>query len=173
MQINQPRKSEFIKIASEDDVASKGARYACGIGVEVGLAIAARRKMCQDDLLDLGLGGNFADLLTRQMVGDQMLHQRGQLVRGEAGKGADQPLDPSEIDDLANQIVGAFGQSFEMFGGPGIARSEEHTSELPSLMRISYAVFCLKKKKLQEIENIKKNYTYKKTKKKIQTIHDE
>src|SRR3546814_5252182 len=28
-----------------------------------------------------------------------------------------------------------------------IARSEEHTSELQSLMRISYAVFCLKKKK--------------------------
>src|SRR3546814_3958606 len=27
-------------------------------------------------------------------------------------------------------------------------RSEEHTSELPSLMRISYAVFCLKKKTL-------------------------
>src|SRR3546814_6766714 len=30
---------------------------------------------------------------------------------------------------------------------PGIGRSEEHTSELQSLMRISYAVFCLKKKK--------------------------
>src|SRR3546814_2518869 len=29
----------------------------------------------------------------------------------------------------------------------GQARSEEHTSELQSLMRISYAVFCLKKKK--------------------------
>src|SRR3546814_9474793 len=29
----------------------------------------------------------------------------------------------------------------------GVARSEEHTSELQSLMRISYAVFCLKKKK--------------------------
>src|SRR3546814_9686873 len=28
----------------------------------------------------------------------------------------------------------------------GVARSEEHTSELQSLMRISYAVFCLKKK---------------------------
>src|SRR3546814_7783441 len=28
----------------------------------------------------------------------------------------------------------------------GLARSEEHTSELQSLMRISYAVFCLKKK---------------------------
>src|SRR3546814_5567676 len=31
------------------------------------------------------------------------------------------------------------------------ARSEEHTSELQSLMRISYAVFCLKKKKLSNI----------------------
>src|SRR3546814_5239420 len=29
----------------------------------------------------------------------------------------------------------------------GVERSEEHTSELQSLMRISYAVFCLKKKK--------------------------
>src|SRR3546814_7034104 len=34
------------------------------------------------------------------------------------------------------------------------ARSEEHTSELQSLMRISYAVFCLKKKK-QKKEKIK------------------
>src|SRR3546814_8609701 len=45
------------------------------------------------------------------------------------------------------------------FGGHGLrarrckrfqraARSEEHTSELQSLMRISYAVFCLKKKKM-------------------------
>src|SRR3546814_1363271 len=32
-------------------------------------------------------------------------------------------------------------------------RSEEHTSELQSLMRISYAVFCLKKKKAPKIEH--------------------
>src|SRR3546814_2103040 len=32
------------------------------------------------------------------------------------------------------------------FRPPSIGRSEEHTSELQSLMRISYAVFCLKKK---------------------------
>src|SRR3546814_6214588 len=38
---------------------------------------------------------------------------------------------------------------------PGPCRSEEHTSELQSLMRISYAVFCLKKKIT--------NYTHKKT----------
>src|SRR3546814_2063149 len=36
------------------------------------------------------------------------------------------------------------------------ARSEEHTSELQSLMRISYAVFCLKKKKKKKIT--KKSY---------------
>src|SRR3546814_1997073 len=32
-----------------------------------------------------------------------------------------------------------------------VVRSEEHTSELQSLMRISYAVFCLKKKKITKI----------------------
>src|SRR3546814_5494160 len=36
-------------------------------------------------------------------------------------------------------------------GVDAVARSEEHTSELQSLMRISYAVFCLKKKKVNHI----------------------
>src|SRR3546814_2631702 len=36
-----------------------------------------------------------------------------------------------------------------MFDPRGTERSEEHTSELQSLMRISYAVFCLKKKNNQ------------------------
>src|SRR3546814_7915928 len=35
-------------------------------------------------------------------------------------------------------------------GAGDSARSEEHTSELQSLMRISYAVFCLKKKNIQK-----------------------
>src|SRR3546814_3688880 len=46
------------------------------------------------------------------------------------------------------------GQEDEFFGAQGdggtggqVFRSEEHTSELQSLMRISYAVFCLKKNK--------------------------
>src|SRR3546814_5990256 len=38
----------------------------------------------------------------------------------------------------------------EMTSAPVSLRSEEHTSELQSLMRISYAVFCLKKKKDQK-----------------------
>src|SRR3546814_9880017 len=37
----------------------------------------------------------------------------------------------------------------------GVGRSEEHTSELQSLMRISYAVFCLKKKNKKMKTNIK------------------
>src|SRR3546814_2149438 len=36
------------------------------------------------------------------------------------------------------------------FGLMGVVRSEEHTSELQSLMRTSYAVFCLKKKTSRE-----------------------
>src|SRR3546814_10479709 len=43
------------------------------------------------------------------------------------------------------------------------ARSEEHTSELQSLMRISYAVFCLKKNKIKTQENTEKSNRQKKT----------
>src|SRR3546814_7136708 len=42
-------------------------------------------------------------------------------------------------------VLGEEGAS--VAGSSGLTRSEEHTSELQSLMRISYAVFCLKKKK--------------------------
>src|SRR3546814_3647863 len=46
----------------------------------------------------------------------------------------------------------------------GLKRSEEHTSELQSLMRISYAVFCLKKKnKHQKHNNITNSNTEHKT----------
>src|SRR3546814_4790555 len=45
-------------------------------------------------------------------------------------------------------------------GIDAVRRSEEHTSELQSLMRISYAVFCLKKKKhKQQINKIHKSAT--------------
>src|SRR3546814_4296226 len=51
-------------------------------------------------------------------------------------------------------LVSVEGANYEAEVGPpqhGRIRSEEHTSELQSLMRISYAVFCLKKKKNQSI----------------------
>src|SRR3546814_7859429 len=51
--------------------------------------------------------------------------------------------------------AGAAGVHFEDQLASVKKRSEEHTSELQSLMRISYAVFCLKKKK----NKLKKTYT--------------
>src|SRR3546814_4076929 len=60
----------------------------------------------------------------------------------------------------------AVGLSLALFFSPFVQwwyqyRSEEHTSELQSLMRISYAVFCLKKKKntkSRQIQSTDKNH---------------
>src|SRR3546814_4978651 len=50
--------------------------------------------------------------------------------------------------------VGAIGLNLLTgYAGQVSLRSEEHTSELQSLMRISYAVFCLKKKKYNQHKN--------------------
>src|SRR3546814_4858626 len=54
-------------------------------------------------------------------------------------------VDPAFLEDglsIATQMI------LDLCGGPasGATRSEEHTSVLQSIMRISYAVFCLKKK---------------------------
>src|SRR3546814_1412572 len=73
-------------------------------------------------------------------------------ARDRAGGEPDQ-----RIADVADRAVGHQaldvgladrGERAQGHGGDGDEpRSEEHTSELQSLMRISYAVFCLKKKK--------------------------
>src|SRR3546814_7688835 len=76
---------------------------------------------------------------------------------GAGGKGVGHHLDhridcPAEVVGprdgdvarIADDVDGAVGRLHRDDG-----RSEEHTSELQSLMRISYAVFCLKKKKIQ------------------------
>src|SRR3546814_8686548 len=44
-------------------------------------------------------------------------------------------------------------------GAPLLRRSEEHTSELQSLMRISYAVLCLKQKRIKSEAHITKTIT--------------
>src|SRR3546814_12433877 len=74
-------------------------------------------------------------------------HAGGSAPRrdGEVQRGADEGRRaarrhgaPAEFEGRARQVLGR-----QAHGG---RRSEEHTSELPSLMRISYAVFCLKQK---------------------------
>src|SRR3546814_4781438 len=52
---------------------------------------------------------------------------------------------PAFVGYLSANALSARTRAWLM--GQGHSRSEEHTSELQSLMRTSYAVFCLKKKK--------------------------
>src|SRR3546814_8256751 len=69
----------------------------------------------------------------------------------QAGAG-EHPGERVDGRQLAQVFVGPFSvhqheaKAEEHHAHAGVGRSEEHTSELQSLMRISYAVFCLKKK---------------------------
>src|SRR3546814_3688389 len=55
------------------------------------------------------------------------------------------PVVKHEPPVVLAEVIGAVSE--RQLLQAAVARSEEHTSELQSLMRISYAVFCLKKKK--------------------------
>src|SRR3546814_4056654 len=73
-----------------------------------------------------------------------------------AGLALEAGAEPFEYGDDPGQsgvkAVGGIGPIFARR-----SRSEEHTSELQSLMRISYAVFCLKKKSEEITSNLKKS----------------
>src|SRR3546814_10464482 len=62
----------------------------------------------------------------------------------QSGNPADTP-DLAYSDSASSHQTGVWSDAFSL--PRGMRRSEEHTSELQSLMRISYAVFCLKKKR--------------------------
>src|SRR3546814_3821512 len=66
------------------------------------------------------------------------------------GKAGVAGLDPAGVGIMLDDVVllehGQPHPDYEEAHGAAVVRSEEHTSELQSLMRISYAVFCLKKK---------------------------
>src|SRR3546814_6392907 len=79
----------------------------------------------------------------RQQVESEDLRGRRQGRRGGTARAGD------GRDGLGGPGEGAVGRSLQ----PDRAgRSEEHTSELQSLMRISYAVFCLQKTTVQHIK---------------------
>src|SRR3546814_4352559 len=58
--------------------------------------------------------------------------------------------DKTDVNTLVGTVVRFPITAGEPLTQGALVRSEEHTSELQSLMRISYAVFCLKKKKQQK-----------------------
>src|SRR3546814_9945023 len=66
---------------------------------------------------------------------------------GSFPRGFIESASPGEFSRLSSCDDSPLSPSGPSDGRFGSSRSEEHTSELQSLMRISYAVFCLKKKK--------------------------
>src|SRR3546814_8690779 len=108
-----------------DDV---GAERTVGAADRQGLAVPAVRQARGDvaagDQLRLGHGAGDRH---RAFAADVLLREDGEVV---------------DVD-----VSGAAAIGREPGRQVRPARSEEHTSELQSLMRISYAVFCLKKKK--------------------------
>src|SRR3546814_2706395 len=75
-------------------------------------------------------------------IGGACVGRLQQTVLGGAARGLSAE---HSFQGLTTGVVGCRPSSRARLG-----RSEEHTSELQSLMRISYAVFCLKKKKTKK-----------------------
>src|SRR3546814_5706605 len=73
----------------------------------------------------------------------------GMAMRAADARQRQQSGNTEHDGHTAHQTIAIVGMS---------QRSEEHTSELQSLMRISYAVFCLKKKTIQTTHRIDKIY---------------
>src|SRR3546814_10739322 len=74
-----------------------------------------------------------------------------------SGSGTGDHVRLIEEETVGEDHPDSFGRMTAFHGQMGMftraLRSEEHTSELQSLMRISYAVFCLKKKKTHTIND--------------------
>src|SRR3546814_3025716 len=78
------------------------------------------------------------------------------VARRQGVDGAEDDAEGQEHRELSP--IAGLREDADAFGegevDVALQRSEEHTSELQSLMRISYAVFCLKQKKITETLNI-------------------
>src|SRR3546814_1244482 len=85
----------------------------------------------------------------RSMLQQAVEQARRQGQKAEAPEnGHEGFMDAARKRVLVGLVVGEVARRNELRLDPKrLNRSEEHTSELQSLMRISYAVFCLKKKK--------------------------
>src|SRR3546814_4568138 len=87
---------------------------------------------------------------TREYASGRGMKSSGQFLNGGTPSHIDQPIPlccvigKGGIYRRHPLVRTQVGDRFTLAG----SRSEEHTSELQSLMRISYAVFCLKKKKI-------------------------
>src|SRR3546814_5217967 len=106
-------------------------------------------QQCHSDAHPCGIGDHLLSHARAQRQYVQLaIFAADEAAEQEAARGAGK-------EDVAIERTGKCGghQPFAPnFIATAIIRSEEHTSELQSLMRISYAVFCLKKKKTARIQ---------------------
>src|SRR3546814_4200649 len=99
-------------------------------------------------------------MMKKLSISAKMIMAFAGLLAMIAGIGAFAVFKIGEVNDLsaqmrtrwlpATQLIGdlhAYTSQYRIAQSGLVLRSEEHTSELQSLMRISYAVFCLKKKR--------------------------
>src|SRR3546814_2269993 len=113
--------------------------------------------VCSSDLLEAGAVEGAAD------GADAAVHHVRRRDHVAAGARLHQRLVAQHLDRLVIEDAPVAQQAVVAVAVVGVerdiaddadvgqrVRSEEHTSELQSLMRISYAVFCLKKKKKQQ-----------------------
>src|SRR3546814_1271684 len=103
---------------------------------------------------DPGIGDHGYDGGDRAICGNHTASVAGEEESPKAAArvadGEDRPLVPGQSFDGADLLEAGFaldgaGNAVSRFARRAQCRSEAHTSELQSLMRISYAVFCLKK----------------------------
>src|SRR3546814_5566614 len=101
-----------------------------------------------------------SDIGARQFTGKIGTGERFGLLHIEKGDLVRLPVQDAPLPERLQRLVGVDQRNAERVGELRLRhgdfkrvfpRSEEHTSELQSLMRISYAVFCLKKKKQLQI----------------------
>src|SRR3546814_2591858 len=119
--------------------------------------------VCSSDLL-LHRAERPLDLALGAGRGVPVVGLRRQMGEDAHAEAAHHRLEHARPADRAVVHVDRDRQALERQFGLRLGRSEEHTSELQSLMRISYAVFCLKKQKEQKstrcTANINKTIKY-------------
>src|SRR3546814_6363359 len=101
--------------------------------------------------IDVDIGGRISGQRARDLV--QRILELGLDVVAVEGEGDRRGHVQDDLVTLANHLDAGAGRAFAKLAFLLVhvgARSEEHTSALQSLMRISYAVFCLKKQKYKE-----------------------
>src|SRR3546814_3572883 len=122
---------EYVSVSSQADTEHADVNRERS---ELATDTAAERKELTQIYVRRGLDRETAESVARQL-----------MVRDALGAHTRDELGILEMT-TARPIQAAFTSAATFTCGAALPRSEEHTSELQSLMRISYAVFCLKKK---------------------------